>query len=120
MLFCLWSFSPAAWRIEAFQERLAAFRFRPNRPKPVGEFDELLAGDIGEVLVAFERPRAFGKDEHVFPTGNDMRIARAFPRTPGGPAAHGLFVPEDLRAHDETEVAELRGQVVMDRLEILN
>ena len=116
----LGSLPSATWWIKTFQKRLTALRFRRDLPEAVGEPDKLLAGDVGEFLVAFEGPRAFGKDEYVLPTWQDVRIARAFPRTPRGAAAHGLFVPEDLRAHEETQVAELRSHVVMDRFEILD
>src|ERR1017187_5712751 len=79
---CFRPFSSGLRRVESFWEWLPPARFRGDLPETVGEFNELVACDIGVLLVSFERPRAFGEHEHVFPTRDDVRIAGAFPGTP--------------------------------------
>src|ERR1035441_1869012 len=63
---------------------------------------------------------SFRKNEHVFPAWDDVRIPRAFPGTPRRAPAHRLFVPDDFRAHDESERTLLRRHVVVDRLKVLD
>ena len=117
---CFRSFALRLWRIQAGQERLPSSRFGLNLPKAVRVIDELIAGDIGLCSIALQLPVSLRKHQHVLPTRNNVGIARAFPRTPRGTAAHRLFVPQDLRAHDEPERTQLRGHVVVDGLEVLD
>ena len=49
-----------------------------------------------------------------------MRVAGTTEGTPRGPAAHGLFVPKNFRAHDKAELFQVAGHVVVDGLEILD